>query len=382
MTGGILAVSRAAGEVAPILFTGVAYYMATLPHQLTDQFMDLGYHVFVLSTQSPNIEQTRPILYATVLVLLRADLRAELRGHSHPRPRAEEVRALRLNPNLTGYDRHRLLQKSSWPTCRRATAAADAGPAAHRDRERSRSTTAPPARSRTSTSRSAERVVTAFIGPSGCGKSTLLRCLNRMNDLIDNVRIEGSIKIGGHDIYGPDVDVIELRKRVGMVFQKSNPFPKSIYDNVAYGLRLHGMRNRAELDAAVEQSLRGAALWDEVKDRLHASALGLSGGQQQRLCIARAIAVKPEIILMDEPASALDPHRHRAHRGPDSGVEKGLHHRHRHAQHAAGRAHLGLHRVLLPRRTGRIRHDAQDFHQPGAEADGGLRDRTVWLSTD
>jgi len=152
-----------------------------------------------------------------------------------------------------------------------------------------------------------ERVVTAFIGPSGCGKSTLLRCLNRMNDLIDGVRIEGSVKIGGHDIYAPDVDAIELRKRVGMVFQKSNPFPKSIYDNVAYGLKIQGVKNKSELDAAVEQSLRGAALWEEVKDRLHESALGLSGGQQQRVCIARAIAVKPEIILMDEPASALDP---------------------------------------------------------------------------
>jgi phosphate transport system ATP-binding protein len=152
-----------------------------------------------------------------------------------------------------------------------------------------------------------ERVVTAFIGPSGCGKSTLLRCLNRMNDLIDGVRIEGAIKIGAHDIYASDVDVIELRKRVGMVFQKSNPFPKSIYDNVAYGLKLQGVKSKSDLDAAVEQSLMGAALWDEVKDRLHSSALGLSGGQQQRLCIARAIAVKPEIILMDEPASALDP---------------------------------------------------------------------------
>ena len=152
-----------------------------------------------------------------------------------------------------------------------------------------------------------EKVVTAFIGPSGCGKSTLLRCLNRMNDLIDNVRIEGAIRIGGHDIYGADVDVIELRKRVGMVFQKSNPFPKSIFENVAYGLRLHGVNRRSELEARIEESLRNAALWDEVKDRLHSSALGLSGGQQQRLCIARAIAIKPEIILMDEPARALDP---------------------------------------------------------------------------
>jgi len=128
-----------------------------------------------------------------------------------------------------------------------------------------------------------------------------------MNDLIDGVRIEGSCKIGGHDIYDANVDVIELRKRVGMVFQKSNPFPKSIYENVAYGLRLHGKQSKSELDDLIEQSLRGAALWDEVKDRLHSSALGLSGGQQQRLCIARAIAIKPEIILMDEPASALDP---------------------------------------------------------------------------
>ena len=152
-----------------------------------------------------------------------------------------------------------------------------------------------------------EKVVTAFIGPSGCGKSTLLRCFNRMNDLIDGVRLEGTIKIGGADIYGRDVDCIELRKRVGMVFQKSNPFPKSIYENVAYALRLQGRRARSEIDEIVEQSLRGAALWDEVKDRLHRSAFTLSGGQQQRLCIARAIAIEPEILLMDEPASALDP---------------------------------------------------------------------------
>jgi phosphate transport system ATP-binding protein len=152
-----------------------------------------------------------------------------------------------------------------------------------------------------------ERVVTAFIGPSGCGKSTLLRCFNRMNDLIDNVRVEGTVRIAGQDINARNVDVIELRKRVGMVFQKSNPFPKSVYDNVAYGLRLQGVTRKSELEEKIERSLRQAALWDEVKDRLHTSGLGLSGGQQQRLCIARAIAIQPEIILMDEPASALDP---------------------------------------------------------------------------
>ena len=153
-----------------------------------------------------------------------------------------------------------------------------------------------------------EKEVTAFIGPSGCGKSTLLRCLNRMNDLIDIARVDrGTIRIRDIDIYQPDVDVIELRKRVGMVFQKSNPFPKSIYENITYGLRLQGVSAKSRLDEVVERSLRGAALWDEVKDRLHESGLSLSGGQQQRLCIARAIAVEPEIILMDEPCSALDP---------------------------------------------------------------------------
>jgi phosphate transport system ATP-binding protein len=152
-----------------------------------------------------------------------------------------------------------------------------------------------------------DRMVTAFVGPSGCGKSTLLRCLNRMNDLIDNVRIQGQITIGDVDIYAPDLDVIALRRRVGMVFQRSNPFPKSIFENIAYGLRLHGVRQRSTLRDTVEKSLRQAALWDEVKDRLHESALSLSGGQQQRVCIARAIAIQPEILLMDEPASALDP---------------------------------------------------------------------------
>lgn len=149
--------------------------------------------------------------------------------------------------------------------------------------------------------------ITAFIGPSGCGKSTFLKTLNRMNDLVDNVRIEGKVMLDNEDIYSPKVDTTLLRKKVGMVFQQPNPFPMSIYDNIAYGPRIHGIKNKSELDEIVETSLRGAAIFDEVKDRLKKSALGLSGGQQQRLCIARALAVKPEVLLMDEPTSALDP---------------------------------------------------------------------------
>jgi phosphate transport system ATP-binding protein len=152
-----------------------------------------------------------------------------------------------------------------------------------------------------------EKRVTAFIGPSGCGKSTLLRCFNRMNDLVDIARTEGEIRLGGSNIYAPNVNVTDLRRKVGMVFQKPNPFPKSIFENVAYGLRLQGVRDRRKLEETVEWALKGAALWDEVKDRLHDNALGISGGQQQRLVIARAIAVEPQVLLLDEPASALDP---------------------------------------------------------------------------
>ncbi|XPV76050.1 MAG: phosphate ABC transporter ATP-binding protein PstB [Desulfovibrio sp.] len=152
-----------------------------------------------------------------------------------------------------------------------------------------------------------ERQATALIGPSGCGKSTFLRCINRMNDLIDGTRVDGALTLDGGDIYDRNQDVVALRRRVGMVFQKPNPFPKTIFENVAYGLRVNGVKDKEILEDRVEESLKGAALWEEVKDRLHTSALGLSGGQQQRLCIARALAVEPEVLLMDEPASALDP---------------------------------------------------------------------------
>lgn len=152
-----------------------------------------------------------------------------------------------------------------------------------------------------------EREITALIGPSGCGKSTFLKTLNRMNDLVPGVRIEGDVRLKGEDIFAREMELTDLRRRVGMVFQKANPFPMSIYDNIAYGPRTHGIHNKAQLDEIVERSLRGAAIWDEVKDRLNKSALGMSGGQQQRLCIARALAVEPEVLLMDEPTSALDP---------------------------------------------------------------------------
>lgn len=152
-----------------------------------------------------------------------------------------------------------------------------------------------------------EKAITAFIGPSGCGKSTFLKTLNRMNDLVNNVTITGVVELDGQDIYGTGIDTTLIRKKIGMVFQQPNPFPMSIYDNIAYGPRVHGVRNKKKLDQIVEESLRGAAIWDEVKDRLKKSALGLSGGQQQRICIARALAVEPEVLLMDEPTSALDP---------------------------------------------------------------------------
>ena len=197
-----------------------------------------------------------------------------------------------------------------------------------------------------------EREITALIGPSGCGKSTFLKTLNRMNDLVPNVRIEGKVTLKGEDIFGPNMVLTTLRRRVGMVFQKANPFPMSIYDNITYGPKLHGVRRKEELDEIVESSLRGAALWDEVKDRLKKSALGLSGGQQQRLCIARALAVKPEVLLMDEPTSALDP-------GSTMKVEELMSELKKNytvvivtPQYAAGRPYQRPHRLLPAGRTG------------------------------
>ena len=198
------------------------------------------------------------------------------------------------------------------------------------------------------------RAVTAIIGPSGCGKSTFLRALNRMHELNPEARMTGEIRLFGEDIYARTVEPVIVRRRVGMVFQKSNPFPTmTISENVTVGLRLNGVRDKKILAERTEQSLRMAALWDEVKDRLNAAAISLSGGQQQRLCIARALAVQPEVLLMDEPASALDPLAGVENRGLDFGIEKELHHRHRDSQHAAGRARVRFHRRFLSWRTRR-----------------------------
>ena len=220
-----------------------------------------------------------------------------------------------------------------------------------------------------------EKSITALIGPSGCGKSTFLKTLDRMNDLIPDVKITGSVLYKGEDIFDSSVDVSELRRQVGMVFQKPNPFPMSIYDNIAYGPRTHGVKNKAKLDEIVEKSLRGAAIWDEVKDRLKKNALGLSGGQQQRLCIARALAVEPEVLLMDEPTSALDPIS-------TSKIEElgEVHHRHRHAQHAAGGAYFRPHGVLPARRARRVRRDGEALLPAAGQADRRLHHGEVRLN--
>ena len=218
-----------------------------------------------------------------------------------------------------------------------------------------------------------DRQVTALIGPSGCGKSTFLRTLNRMNDLIDGTRLTGKITIDNEDIYDRRVDVVDLRKRIGMVFQKPNPFPMSIFDNIAYGPRIHGLTNRKKLNDIVERTLRGSALWDEVKDKLKASAFALSGGQQQRLCIARTLAVEPEVILMDEPCSALDPNSTFPYRAIDGRLEKRLHHHYRHAQYAAGRPCLPKDRLLPARRDERVWRHGPDIHQSKRQRHRSLR---------
>jgi phosphate transport system ATP-binding protein len=218
--------------------------------------------------------------------------------------------------------------------------------------------------------------VTSFIGPSGCGKSTLLRIFNRMYDLYPGQRATGQLMLDHTDILDPRLDLNLLRARVGMVFQKPTPFPMTIYENIAFGIRLYEKISRSEMHGRVEKALRGGALWNEVKDKLGASGLSLSGGQQQRLCIARTVAVRPEVILFDEPCSALDPI---SDRGTDPGTGGGLHHRHRHPQHAAGRARLGQNRLHVSRRARRIRQYQQDIHLAERSTHPGLHYRPVWL---
>ena len=223
--------------------------------------------------------------------------------------------------------------------------------------------------------------VTALIGPSGCGKSTFLRSLNRMNDLIPGARLEGKVELDGEDVYSDNMDVIHLRRRVGMIFQRSNPFPMSIYDNVAYGVRVNGLaKKRVRLDAIVEKTLKGAALWDEVKDRLHRSAMSLSGGQQQRLCIARALAVEPEVLLMDEPASALDPISTAKIEELIYNLKQRLYDRHRDSQYAAGRTGIGRDRIFSDRPLGGVQRDEEAVHGPGESRNGRLHHREVRIN--
>ena len=221
--------------------------------------------------------------------------------------------------------------------------------------------------------------MTAFIGPSGCGKSTLLRVLNRMYDLYPNQRAEGEVMFDGEDILSPKQDLNLLRARIGMVFQKPTPFPMSIYENIAFGIRLYEKLPKSELDERVETSLRRAALWDEVKDKLAANGLSLSGGQQQRLCIARTVAVRPEVILFDEPCSALDPISTAKIEELIDELKDGLHDRDRHPQHAAGGARLRLHRLHVSRRAGRVRHHEQDVHRAERSTHAGLHHRPLRL---
>ena len=214
-----------------------------------------------------------------------------------------------------------------------------------------------------------EKAVTAIIGPSGCGKSTLIKCFNRMNDLVKGCKVAGEVTFDGSNIYEKGADVIDLRRRVGMVFQRATPFPFSISDNVSYGCRMAGLKDRKKLDEIVERSLRKAALYEELKDRLHESAMNLSGGQQQRMCIARTIAMEPQVILMDEPCSALDPIATQEDRGPDQGDQEGVHGGDRDAQHAAGGAGLRLYGVHADGEASGVQRDQEDIRESGRAAD-------------
>ncbi len=289
---------------------------------LERKFMHLGFHIYDVGFQSPNVEAARPLVYATafllVLVILALNLTAiSIRNRLRERYKASRARHPGLSRRGFNLDHQTMtsvqtktqlshgidissMERSQTPTRIEDESIAIEVDALNLYYGQKRAL-------HNVSMKIPHKKVTAFIGPSGCGKSTLLRCFNRMNDLIDGCHVEGGLRLDGKNIYDRDVDIAMLRRRVGMVFQKANPFPKSIYENVAYGLRLAGINKKRVIDETVEWALKGAALWDEVKDRLDDSALGLSGGQQQRLVIARAIAIQPDVILLDEPCSALDP---------------------------------------------------------------------------
>ncbi len=341
LTGLILALSRAIGETAPLITIGALTYIPFAPDSVWSKFTVLPIQIF--NWVSRPQADFKANAAAGILVLLALLLTHERDCHRRPRsPPAPGTR-------MTGVTQ---------------TVPASLAGIASRAGQSPASLDTPvkiavdELNFYYGTKRALDGIsiqiranlVTAFIGPSGCGKSTFLRTLNRMNDIIPATRVEGKVLIDGQSIYDSGVDVVQLRRKVGMVFQKSNPFPKSIFENVAYGLRINGLtKSKAELADRVEESLRQAAIWDEVKDRLHESALALSGGQQQRLCIARALAIRPGDPADGRAGLGARSDRDAAHRRADLRPEEELHDRHRHAQHAAGGARVGLHRVLLAR---------------------------------
>ena len=420
MTGFILAMARAAGEVAPLMLTGAVKNApvpldGSFPFLHPDrQFMHLGFHILDISCKSPNVEATKPMVYVTTLLLLfivltMSSLAIYLRNRMRKTISDQELceRADMAIARMHSETRNCPVRKTDHEHLPMNAITADRDPGRQRPiegaagrRRRIRRTS-----SRRSAIRSCGRSnlhlyygksealtditmdfprheVTALIGPSGCGKSTFLRCLNRMNDLIDDVRTTGSIEFDGQDITDPALDVIELRRRVGMVFQKPTPFPKSIYENVAYGMRIAGYRQKSALDEIVEKSLRRAALWDEVKDRLHDSALGLlrraAPAAVHRADHRRQSRNHPHGRALFGPRSAID----HADRRPDRRIARRVHDHHRHPQHAAGRPRFRLDGVPLRRRADRIRLDQAAFHQAAEERDRRLHYGEVWMIED
>ena len=373
ITGILLAIARVSGETAPLLFTALNNQfwstdfnapMASLPVTIF-QFALSPYDDWQSLAWGGALIITITILILNIVARALATLGL--------------VERMTMSTAAAGNDPD--ASPSSTPAARKPAAGAPGGDG----RRRSASATCT---SSTTSSKALKDIslplydkkVTAFIGPSGCGKSTLLRVLNRIYDLYPKQRATGEVLLDGHNILSPKQDLNLLRARIGMVFQKPTPFPMSIYDNIAFGVRLYEKLGGAEMDARVEAALRRAALWTEVKDKLKQSGLSLSGGQQQRLCIARGVAVKPSVLLLDEPCSALDPDLDIQGRGADRRAEERLLHRHRHPQHAAGRPRRRFHRLHVSGRAGRIWRDGADLHQSGQGADPAIHHRPLRLT--